>query len=362
MSDTDSDILVSFTPPELKSIVNSALFDVIPKKSKRQYEKCYSEFKDWCDKQNVKTMSENILLAYLMRQSKVVKSSTLWSIYSMLKCFLNIREGIDVRRFLKLVPFLERKAVGYQAKKSKVFTREQIDSFLKEANDNKYLLLKRTERKVIAEVACDRGRIILRSLKSFADMCILVLLHSPELKSIVNSALSDVIPKKCKRQYEKCYSEFKDWCDKQNVKTMSENILLAYLMQQSKVVKSSTLWSIYSMLKCLLNIREGIDVRRFLKLVPFLERKAVGYQAKKSKSVFTREQIDSFLKEANDNKYLMLKSLCTPPELKSIVNSALSDFIPKKSKRQYEKCYSVLECPKCRSNIGYRFKQGQQGR
>ncbi|KAJ8981988.1 hypothetical protein NQ317_013640 [Molorchus minor] len=111
MSDTDSDILVSCTPPELKSIVNSALSDFIPKKSKRQYEKCYSEFKDWCDKQNVKTMSKNNLLAYLMQQSKVVKSSTLWSIYSMLKCLLNIREGIDVRKFLKLVPFLERKAV-----------------------------------------------------------------------------------------------------------------------------------------------------------------------------------------------------------------------------------------------------------
>ncbi|KAJ8969132.1 hypothetical protein NQ317_003256 [Molorchus minor] len=112
MSDTDSDILVSCTPPELKSIVNSALSDLIPKKSKRQYEKCYSEFKDWCDKQNVKTiLSENILKAYLMQQSKAVKSSILWSIYSMLKCLLNIREGIDVRKFLKLVPFLERKAV-----------------------------------------------------------------------------------------------------------------------------------------------------------------------------------------------------------------------------------------------------------
>ncbi|KAJ8983236.1 hypothetical protein NQ317_005325 [Molorchus minor] len=100
---------ISCTPPELKSIVSSALSDLIPKKSKRQYEKCYSEFKDWCDKQNVKTISENILLAYLIQQSKVVKSSTLWSIYSMLKCLLNIREGIDVRKFLKLVPFLERR-------------------------------------------------------------------------------------------------------------------------------------------------------------------------------------------------------------------------------------------------------------
>lgn len=142
MSDTDSDISVPSTPPELKSVVNSAFSVLIPEKSKRQYEKCYGEFKDWCDKQNVKTMSENILLAYLMQKSNVVKSSTLWSIYSMLKCMLNIRDNIDIKQFSKLVLFLKRKAVGYRAKKSKVLTREQIDTFLKEANDEKYLLLK----------------------------------------------------------------------------------------------------------------------------------------------------------------------------------------------------------------------------
>lgn len=148
MSDTDSDISLSCTPPELKSVINSALSELIPAKSKRQYEKCYSEFKDWCDKEKVKTVSENILLAYLMHKSKVIKSSTLWSIYSMLKCMLNVRDGIDVRKFLKLVPFLKRKAVGYQPRKSKVFTREQIDSFLREANDEIYLLLKVNFKKV----------------------------------------------------------------------------------------------------------------------------------------------------------------------------------------------------------------------
>jgi hypothetical protein len=90
--------------------------NLIPEKSKRQYDKCYNDFKERCNKNNVKTVSENVVLAYLMEKSKTVKSSTLWSTYSMLKLTLNIRDGIGVTKFLKLVPFL-KKSVGYQVKK-----------------------------------------------------------------------------------------------------------------------------------------------------------------------------------------------------------------------------------------------------
>jgi hypothetical protein len=72
----------------------------------------------------VKTVSENVVLAYLMEKSKTVKSSTLWSTYSMLKLTLNIRDGTGVS---EIGTFFEKKSVGYQAKKSKVLTRDQID-------------------------------------------------------------------------------------------------------------------------------------------------------------------------------------------------------------------------------------------
>jgi hypothetical protein len=68
-----------------------------------------------------------------MEKSKTVKSSTLWSTYSMLKLTLNIRDGIGVTKFLKLVPFL---------KKSKVLTRDQINLFLEKASDENDLLWK----------------------------------------------------------------------------------------------------------------------------------------------------------------------------------------------------------------------------
>jgi hypothetical protein len=55
MSEENYDVLVSCTPPELKNIINCALSNLIPEKSKRQCEKCYSDFTDWCNKKNVKS-------------------------------------------------------------------------------------------------------------------------------------------------------------------------------------------------------------------------------------------------------------------------------------------------------------------
>jgi hypothetical protein len=116
-------VFVPSTSPELKNIADCAVSNLIPEKSKRQYDKCYNDFKERCNKNNVKTVSENVVLAYLMEKSKTVKSSTLWSTYLMLKLTLNIRDGIGVTKFLKLVPFLKKS----QAKKSKVLTRDQIN-------------------------------------------------------------------------------------------------------------------------------------------------------------------------------------------------------------------------------------------
>jgi hypothetical protein len=47
----------------------------------------------------------------------------------MLKLILNMRDGIDVMKFLKLVPFLKKKSVEYQTKKFKVFLEKLMMKF-----------------------------------------------------------------------------------------------------------------------------------------------------------------------------------------------------------------------------------------
>jgi hypothetical protein len=78
---------------EQKIIINCAVSNLIPEKSKWQCENCYSDFRDWCNNTNVKTVSENVVLAYLLKKSKILKSSSLWSTYSLTSEFLVVSKN-----------------------------------------------------------------------------------------------------------------------------------------------------------------------------------------------------------------------------------------------------------------------------
>jgi hypothetical protein len=120
MSEEDYDILVPCTPPELKNIINCAVPILCLKNLNVSMKKCYSDFRDWCNKKNVKTVWENVVLVYLLEKSKILKSSSLRSRYSMLKLQLNIRDGIDVTKFLKLIPLKKKtKQLGIKRKSLK---------------------------------------------------------------------------------------------------------------------------------------------------------------------------------------------------------------------------------------------------
>jgi hypothetical protein len=61
MSQENYNVFVPSTSPELKNIADCAVSNLIPEKSKRQYDKCYNDFKERCNKNNVKTVSENVV-------------------------------------------------------------------------------------------------------------------------------------------------------------------------------------------------------------------------------------------------------------------------------------------------------------
>ncbi|XP_031333003.1 uncharacterized protein LOC116163272 isoform X2 [Photinus pyralis] len=137
-----SDTTFSSTPPELHLIAEEAVDNLLPPKSKGEYEKEYLKFKDWCGAQNLTVISENVLLAFSTIMSKSYKSSTLWKNYSMLRSMLKIRENIDISKFMKLQALLRRTSVGYEAKKSKILEYPEIERFINEAPNTKYLAAK----------------------------------------------------------------------------------------------------------------------------------------------------------------------------------------------------------------------------
>lgn len=131
------------TPPDILESARAATEKLLPTKSSTIYEVAYKKFIKWCAEKNVSNYSENVLLAYFSEMAKKkVKSSTMWSQYSMVKSLLNIRNGVDITKYLKLRAYLKKQNEGYTPKKARVLTKEQFDKFLSDAPNEKYLATK----------------------------------------------------------------------------------------------------------------------------------------------------------------------------------------------------------------------------
>jgi hypothetical protein len=129
-------------PPELREVAEGTLSNLLPTKSREVYEKEFANFEAWCRENKVQNISENVLIAYFDMQSKTKKSSTLWSIYSMLRSCLNIYKNVDISRYAKLQAFLKKQAENYQPKKSKILEVEDICRFTGHADNKMYLAMK----------------------------------------------------------------------------------------------------------------------------------------------------------------------------------------------------------------------------
>lgn len=141
IDDSDEEEFVG-TPPEVSEIAKTASLNLLPSKSRKQYEISYNRFKEWCFDKKVVNFTENVLLAYFSKRSNDIKPSSLWSEYSMVRACLSSKENIDIKTYKKLMAFMKQNSVGFRPKKSKVFNREHIYKFLKEAPDSQYLMKK----------------------------------------------------------------------------------------------------------------------------------------------------------------------------------------------------------------------------
>lgn len=143
MASSEDDLTeISFNLPNITPIPEIATPELLPQKSKEVYQKSYLRFMKWRKEQNINSFSEDVFLAYFSYLSNTIKPSTLWGNYSMLKGTINVNHNINIKQYSKLVPFIKQKSMGYRPEKSRTFTKDQIDKFLKEAPDNQYLMTK----------------------------------------------------------------------------------------------------------------------------------------------------------------------------------------------------------------------------
>jgi hypothetical protein len=138
MSDSEEDNVLE----RIEAAAQEAVSNLIPQKSRVAYETTYSRFEESRSKQKVNCINEKAMLAYFLEKSKIVKPSTLWSVYSMLRTMISINKNLDLSKYTNLIAFLKRQSEGYRAKKSKSFSKQNIEKFLTTANDEDYLMEK----------------------------------------------------------------------------------------------------------------------------------------------------------------------------------------------------------------------------
>lgn len=131
---------MSFSGADISEYSNKG--GTLTEKSRLKYEKQYSQFMEWLETNNITDIDENVVLNYFLEKAKIMKSSSLWSIYSMLKTTLAVNKGVDIGKFNEVVSFLKQKSVGYKPEQSKVLTKEEINLFLSQAPDEHYLMMK----------------------------------------------------------------------------------------------------------------------------------------------------------------------------------------------------------------------------
>lgn len=137
--DLSDDECGDIVPKNIREAAKLVSLNLMPEKSKRLYTATYNAFKTWRKSKGSNSFCEDVLLVHFSELSKKYSPPSLWSMFSMLKCTINTFDKIDISTYNRLIASIKKVNSGYVAKKSAVFTKENICDFLLNAPDDIYL-------------------------------------------------------------------------------------------------------------------------------------------------------------------------------------------------------------------------------
>lgn len=128
--------------PAIREAAQNVVNNLLPAKSAELYKQCYEQFVEWQKLQRTSSISEDTMLVYFDKLSKELKPSSTWSKYSMLKSTVRNFHNVDMAKYSRLTAFLSKNSKGYVPTKSKTLDSKDVEKFLAEAPDDRYLAMK----------------------------------------------------------------------------------------------------------------------------------------------------------------------------------------------------------------------------
>lgn len=90
-------------PDNILAAANTIRLNLLPEKSKVQYEKEYEQFCVWRNQVQVRGAEETVLLAYFAKLAAEYSASSLWPKYSMLRATLELKERVKIDKYGALI-------------------------------------------------------------------------------------------------------------------------------------------------------------------------------------------------------------------------------------------------------------------
>ena len=149
MSSEDEDMECEYQSDASEEETPSSLPQALPSISQAKYNSAYSNFQKWNMAKGTTPITESVLIKYFMELAEQNKPSSLYAFYSMLKATLRINDSINISSWSRLRDYLKSQYSGYKPGKAKPFTRKEIEKFIYEAPDEKWLDLKVYEQQDI---------------------------------------------------------------------------------------------------------------------------------------------------------------------------------------------------------------------
>lgn len=121
---------------------NKTTYQALPPVSQTKYQTAYQHFQKWNKSNGWCAVSEDLLLKYFVELNAKSKPTTLFAIFSMLKATFRINDDIDIASYSKLIEYVKGRNASYVPAKAKIFSDEEIERFLNNAPDDRWLDVK----------------------------------------------------------------------------------------------------------------------------------------------------------------------------------------------------------------------------
>lgn len=108
-----------------------------PEQPLHTYKTPYENFMNWQRINNIDSLTEDVILLYFQDLSKRCEPSTLWKEFFVLKSTIIVNNELDIGKYSKLMEYLQG-----NDERSKLFTWDEVNKFVLEAQDDIYLSTK----------------------------------------------------------------------------------------------------------------------------------------------------------------------------------------------------------------------------